>query len=153
MRNIILLTAFLLGLFIIIINWQRPSSEDELAYRMSRSENFRAILDFWKTTAGSIPRMSDSNKFKFRALRSRMSALFQKNNGLTQSQIRDSMNMINDVIKTNALIDSSFLKKSEAMAPVYKRLHDEFPEYIKLPAKNRSKVFRKAFALLKKRNA
>lgn len=152
MRNIILFTSFLLGACAVFINWQKPGSDDELAYKMSRSENFKAVLEFWKTNGGIMTSMPDSNKVKLYALRDRMVSLIQNGNSLTQSQVRDSMNIIVNLIKRDSLIDSSFLKRSATAIPMYKGLNKEFPEYKTLSPQRRSKIFRKAVALLRKRN-
>lgn len=148
MYKIICLTVACLMLCTIIITYTGSETVDEqLAYRISKSENFNAIMNYGKVMAGIVKVMPDSTKNKLRELKPRMDYLLSKYKSLPHSQVRDSLFKITNLVKSEKVFDSAFLKQSMVMGPVYKGFYSEFPEYKKMSRAEKSIVFRKAAAI------
>ncbi len=149
-KNICFTGACLMLCSIIITYLGRETLEEQLAYKMSKSENFKAIMDYGKEIAGNVEVMPDSNKNKLRALKSRMGFLLKNNKNLSHFEVKDSMMMIINFVKKESFFDSSFYKEGALMIPVFKKFDAEFPEYTKMPKDERSIVFKKAAAIFLK---
>lgn len=91
--------------------------------------------------------MPDSNKNKLRTLKPLLDELL-KNKSLGREQKRDSFIKLTNLMKKENLFDSSFYKSAENLTPILKSFGSEFPEYKKFSKKEKSKVFKKAFAIL-----
>lgn len=148
MYKIICLTATALILCSIIITYSGSETFDEkLAYQMSKSENFKAIMNYGRGIAGQVEIMPDSTKNKLHALKPRIDFLLATNNKLSHSQIADSMIMISNLVKKESVFDSSFYKKAALMGLIFKKFHDEFPEYNKMSKEEKAVVFKKATSI------
>ena len=141
-RNTILITAFLLSTIAIWIVASSESPDDQLAYRMSRSADFAAIMNAGKRMANRMKQMPDSTRNKMLQYKSLLSQV-QKNRFVNVLQ-KDSMLMM---VKSIATSDTAMLGETKAMIPVYKRFNKEFPEFKNLSRVERSLVFKKAARL------
>ena len=118
MYKIIGVTIVLLMLISVIVNYSSSETADEkLSYQISKSENFKAIINYGKVIADRVQAMPDSTKNKFRALKPQVDLLL-KNKSLSRFQIKDSLIKFTNLVKKESLFDSSFYKKSASMVSV-----------------------------------
>lgn len=149
MRNIILFTVFLLGLSAILITSQIESPDEQLAYRMSKSESFKEIMNAGKRMADHVTPLPDSTKNKMRQFRPRID-LILRNPKLTSIQKRDSlMQLVKFVYST----DTGMIGQAKEMLPVYKKFNKEFPEFKSMSREGRTAVFKKAARIIKNSKA
>ena len=145
MKNIILLTAVVLSLVAVLITYSKRSAEDELAYRMSKSSSFLAIVNYGKQLAGKVKSLPDSTRNNIRGLGPL--ANFINNKILSPAQKRDSLIRLTNFLRNEKWYDSSFYKETINMGSAYKQFFKDFPEYKKMPIEEKRIVFKKAFNL------
>src|SRR5437016_3668271 len=131
MKRFILSGIICLAIFVLVQSCQKENSDDELAERISKSENFKSIMNFWKSKVDYLIKIPDSNKNKLRTLKVRIESV-QKDKNLNVYQKSDSLIKITNLIKAQSLFDSSFYNDAMITTPVYKKFYDEFPEYKRL---------------------
>lgn len=147
MRNIILFTVFFLSLIVIPVTYSRPDGDEQLAWRMSRSPNFIAIINAGKQMATRIKSMPDSAKNQLKQFKARIYSIDRKT-GFNFTQKRD---LVMKLIRSNPMMtDSEMIANAKNMDPSYKRFNSEFPEFRKMPKEERTLVFKKAFTMLRK---
>ena len=144
MRNTILFTAFFLSLCAILITWQSESPNEQLAYRMSKSESFKEIMNAGKRMANHVTHWPDSTKNKMRQFKPRVD-LILRNPNLTFIQKRDSLEQLAKFVSNT---DTGMIGEAKEMLPVYKRFNREFPEFKSMSREERIAVFKKATRML-----
>ena len=144
MRNIILLTALLLGLCAILITSQSESPDEQLAYKMSKSDSFREIMNAGRRMADHVSHWPDSTKNKMRQFKPRID-LILRNPNLTYIQKRDSLVQMAKFVSNT---DTGMIGEAKEMLPVYKRFNREFPEFKSMSREERIAVFKKATRML-----
>jgi hypothetical protein len=144
MRKEIYLLLLTFSFYLVLISCKTKTPDDELAERMAKSENFKAIMNFWKEQAKPLIKLPDSTKNKFRLIKVHLDSL-QKNNNLTTREKGDSiLKIVRSQPILKKLSDSQTIR---TLAPAYKNFSAEFPELRKLPKDERTAVFQKAAAI------
>ena len=147
MRNVILFTVTILSLVAVLVAYSRPGKDDELAWRMSRSPNFIAIVQYGKRTATRVRSMPDSTKDQLKHLKTKLDSL-DKITGLNFVEKRD---LVMKFLRANPLMtDSQTKREGKDMSVVFQRFTKEFPEYKKMPGEERSVIFKKAALIVAK---
>ncbi len=102
MRSIIFILAAFIGFSLAISSCQTKTSDDELAERMAKSENFKMMMNFGKQIADKVKPMPDSAKNKMRKTKELIEKL-QSNTTLNVKLKRDS---IFKIIRSTPFYDS-----------------------------------------------
>lgn len=130
------------GLFILLnfcLLVSCKNSKDELAERMSTSENFRIIFEWWQKNSTRFTNLSPATKQSIQTYKKRVKEL-QKNSNPYQRT--DSL--IN-LIKTLPVLSDSFKRSEMILLPnVYRKFNKEFPEYKRFSKPERQQIFKKA---------
>ena len=144
MRNIILITVFFLSFCTVLTTYQRESPDEQLAYKMSRYESFKAIINSGKRIAIYVQHLPNSVKNNMRQFKNSMD-LIRKNVNLNVIQKRDP---ILQLVKFVSKTDTAWLRETNEMIPVYKKFNKEFPEFKRMSKQEKLSVFKNAEQIL-----
>ena len=148
MRKLILFLIFCITIALIFISCKTKSTDDQLAERMAKSQNFKGIMMFWKENGKLLIKLPDITKQRLTLNKILLDSL-QKNNHLNLRQKADSILKIGRSEPTvNRLISDT--QNTKNLILYFKGFNIEFPEFKNMPKEERSIVFKKAASFLKK---